>query len=219
MSKHEVDEEIRRLRWCLDFSDTVDWRNTDHPEESLHSYIDLVTWSQSMHLLTAHEAEHLLQEARHHSKEADTVFHQAINLREAIYRIFSALTHRKTPQNADLNILNATLTRGMAQARLTIVGTADIHWGWTGQESALERILWVVARSAAELLTSEKLCLVRECEGPGCGWLFLDLSKNHSRRWCNMETCGNRAKANRHYQRVRQQMNSRSAASEAARNL
>ncbi|MCB0153982.1 MAG: CGNR zinc finger domain-containing protein, partial [Anaerolineae bacterium] len=55
--------------------------------------------------------------------------------------------------------------------------------------------------SAAELLTSDRLNRVGQCAGESCGWLFLDTTRNHSRRWCEMEHCGNRAKAKRHYRR------------------
>ena len=62
-------------------------------------------------------------------------------------------------------------------------------------------MMWPIAHEAAELLTANELGRVRECPGPNCGWLFLDMSKNRSRRWCSMEVCGNAAKARRHYQR------------------
>ncbi len=72
-----------------------------------------------------------------------------------------------------------------------------------GSNSALDTVLWSVARSSAELLISEDLMRVKECpENDGCGWLFVDTSRNHKRRWCDMEGCGNRAKARRHYERI-----------------
>jgi predicted RNA-binding Zn ribbon-like protein len=75
-------------------------------------------------------------------------------------------------------------------------------WTWPDEEELdLARLLWPVARSAAELLTSPDRQLVRECLGDNCGWLFLDTSKNHRRTWCSMQGCGNRAKARRHYAR------------------
>jgi predicted RNA-binding Zn ribbon-like protein len=62
-------------------------------------------------------------------------------------------------------------------------------------------VLWPVARSASELLTSDDLAYVRGCASETCAWLFLDKTKNHGRRWCEMKTCGNRDKARRYYQR------------------
>ena len=101
---------------------------------------------------------------------------------------------------ADLDALNATLARALPHLR--IVPEADAYaWNWAGEEDALDSMLWPVARSAGDLLTSDELKRVGECQGDGCGWLFLDMSRNRSRRWCDMGDCGNRAKARRHYHR------------------
>jgi predicted RNA-binding Zn ribbon-like protein len=62
-------------------------------------------------------------------------------------------------------------------------------------------MLWPLAWSATELLGSDDVGRLKECAQDDCRWLFLDLSKNRSRRWCSMEQCGNRAKAKRHYER------------------
>ena len=80
---------------------------------------------------------------------------------------------------------------------------ARFAWALKGEKKALERPVWLLARSAAELLTSAQLNRVRECGGVNCGWLFLDTSRNGSRRWCDMKSCGNRAKTQRHYKRKR----------------
>lgn len=90
----------------------------------------------------------------------------------------------------------------MTRAGLTLAG-GRFQWAWPGVQPDLDRVCWWVARSAAELLTSEDLTLVRECAGYDCGRLFMDATKNRSRRWCDMSTCGNRAKMRRHYERRR----------------
>jgi len=59
---------------------------------------------------------------------------------------------------------------------------------------SLEAILWPIAGSAGELLTSDDLGRVRQCGGKTCRWMFVDRSKNRSRRWCDMKVCGNRPK-------------------------
>src|SRR5579884_2172286 len=108
----------------------------------------------------------------------------------------------ETPARDDLKLLNMRLSEAMAQARI-VPDTQGYKWDWVRDEQALDRILWPVVRSAADLLTSEKLPDVRACAAEDCRWLFLDISKNHSRRWCDMQTCGNQAKARRHYQRAK----------------
>ena len=88
----------------------------------------------------------------------------------------------------------------MAKSSIVRVGER-FAWDWT-PENALDRVLWPVVRDAAELLSGEDLDRVGRCADANCGWLFLDTSRNHSRRWCSMKDCGNRAKARRHYQRT-----------------
>jgi len=131
------------------------------------------------------------------------VLERAISLREAIYRVVSAVANGRRAREADLAILNVALPDALA--RVHVVREADsFAWRWAADETALDRMLWPVARSAADLLTSEKLARVGQCaDDRGCGWLFLDMSRNRSRRWCDMKDCGNRAKAKRHYVRKR----------------
>lgn len=190
------------VRLCLDFSNTLEWRASDHPQESLASYMDLVDWSRNVRLVTTREAPQLLRDAGRNQKEAMKVLEQAILLREAIYQIFSALADKRRPKKADLDILNSALAEAMSRSRIVETGETFV-WDWTGRESALDRMLWPVVRSAAELLTSDELGRVRECGGVGCGWLFVDVSRNQLRRWCDMKSCGNRAKVRRHYKRTR----------------
>jgi predicted RNA-binding Zn ribbon-like protein len=185
---------------CLDFANTMSDRPSDSPQELLKSYNDLVSWAAQAHIVTENEAERLREKARSRPEEASAVLKRAIDLREAIYRIFSALGNDSSAEEADLVILNGALSEGMAQAHL-VPKANGFSWDWSGKEDALERILWLVARSAADLLVSEELDTVRVCASEDCQWLFLDTSKNKSRRWCDMKSCGNRAKARRHYQK------------------
>jgi predicted RNA-binding Zn ribbon-like protein len=189
-------------RPCLDFANTVGWRVTDHPHERLVSYADFVAWGQQVGVVAEHQAHRLLEEATRRPAVASAVLERAIVLREAIYRIFSAVAGERTPQVADITTLNGFLSEAMSRLQLTL--TADgFAWSWAGDGSSLEQMLWPVVRSAAELLTSSELNRVGICAGDGCGWLFFDTSKNRSRRWCAMEDCGNRAKARRHYRQSR----------------
>ena len=189
-------------RLSLDFANTADWHANDHPVESLTSYSDLVAWSQHVGILTDHQAHRLLKKAAHRPEDATAVLERAIALREAIYRIFLAISHGRPPQAADLATFNAELSGALAQSR--IVSTAEgFAWDWAGAEDALDGMLWPVVHDAADLLTSKELDRIGQCADDRCGWLFLDTSRNRSRRWCSMEDCGNRAKARRHYERKR----------------
>jgi predicted RNA-binding Zn ribbon-like protein len=129
-------------------------------------------------------------------------------LREALYRIFSAPVEGAHAEPADLARLNDELALALARARVAPgeVAAGAFAWTWDASpdaRSALDAPLWPLARSAAELLTSPERALVKRCAGDPCLWLFLDRTKNHARRWCDMKVCGNRAKARRHRASVR----------------
>jgi predicted RNA-binding Zn ribbon-like protein len=190
-------------RLCLDFANTLEDRPSDAPRELLNSYEDFISWGQQAQIVTDKEAHRLMEEAQRRPEEARQVLEQTLTVREAIYRIFSLVAEDASPEQSDLLILNDTLSKVMTQAR--IVPEADgFVWGWATEEGALDRVLWPVVRSAADILTSDELYEVRLCAANDCNWLFLDTSKNQSRRWCNMKSCGNRAKARRHNERKKQ---------------
>ena len=183
----------------LDFTHTLDERYSAQPEELLRSYSDLVAWGIYHQLLTKHEAQHLLHLAKQRPGEAAAALVRAVDAREAIYRIFFAISEGEEPPESDVAHLNALLAGAMSHACLVRKDDGYV-WDWQ-KEGELDVLLWQVVRSAADLLTSDKLDDVRACAAEDCRWLFLDTSKNHSRRWCDMQTCGNQAKARRHYSR------------------
>jgi predicted RNA-binding Zn ribbon-like protein len=186
---------------CLDFANTMNWHASEHPIESLNNYADLVAWAQQTGALTGREAQQLSQAAEDRVAEVADILGHAIDLREAIYRIFSATTAGYSPAPADLVTLNAALNQALPHLQV-VQREVGFIWAWIHTHDALDVMLWPVARSAAELLTSDRLDRVKVCEDDrGCGYLFLDMSKNRSRRWCSMESCGNRAKVRRHRRR------------------
>jgi predicted RNA-binding Zn ribbon-like protein len=186
---------------CLDFANTVDDRTEVHPQELLNNYYDLVSWSEQTQVLTEREAQRLLEKAARRPSEASKVLQQAVEIREAIFRIFKAVAEDASPEDKDLVSLSAAIAD--AQNHAQIVPEANgFRWDcWVGKASDLDCMLWPVVRSAADFLTSDDLDTVRVCASDNCNWLFLDTSKNHSRRWCNMKSCGNREKARRFYSR------------------
>jgi predicted RNA-binding Zn ribbon-like protein len=189
-------------RLCLDFANTVDWRTREQPHEWLASYADLVAWSQHAGIVSEQRAHDLREQAVRHPAAAAAVLQQAIALREAMYGIFAAVAGKGTPETADVATLNRVLGGTMSRLQLTF-NTDGFTWSWDGEQTSLDQMLWPVIRSAAELLISGDLDRVGTCAAEGCGWLFFDTSRNHSRRWCTMEDCGNRAKARRYYQKNR----------------
>ncbi len=187
---------------CLDFVNTTGSYKAENPRDYLTSYSDLVEWGLQMGVVTAQEADKLLEQASPQAYEAEAVLHRAREMRRAMYSIFSAIAEGQGSGEVGLETLNVELSRALSHQVLAQVGD-DYKWVWSANDEALDRMLWPVVRSAADLLTGEKeqLQRVRECAGGTCGWLFVDMSRNHSRQWCDMRDCGNRVKAHRHYQR------------------
>jgi len=188
-------------RLCLDFANTVSGRIRGDEVDHLVDYASLVDWCGRAGLLTRPERQRLLREAREHPRAAAAVYRTAARLRDAIYAVFAAIAEDRKPEPEALEIINTALTDSFANLMVAESGDG-FDWQWRDRDAALERVLWPVARSAGELLTADELARLSQCAA-GCSWLFLDTSKNHSRRWCVMEYCGNRAKGRRHYARHR----------------
>jgi predicted RNA-binding Zn ribbon-like protein len=189
---------------CLGFTNTVGWHAAEQYVERFTAYRDLVGWCLRRGVLGLGTAKGLLREARGRPAEAQATLERAIALREAIYRIFVAVAGGQRPAETDLQTLNEALRGARNHQRLACTDEGFV-WEWEPAGEALDQMLWPIARSAAELLTSDKLPHVRRCANDPCGWLFVDLSRNHSRRWCAMSDCGNKVKARRHYRRHRGQ--------------
>jgi predicted RNA-binding Zn ribbon-like protein len=198
-------------RVCLDFANTLSSTSGDH----LAAYADLVAFAAQSHLLTRDDAAWLRAEGGRETGLADGVMVRARNLRAAIYAIFSAIAAGKRVPDSALEFVNFDLSTSLSHARVFPSGEGNpsrsaapevtYRWGWTGRN--LDAPLWPISRSAADLLTSDQdHRLVRQCGGVDCNWLFVDTTRNRSRQWCSMRSCGNRQKARRHYQRVRDQL-------------
>ena len=118
-------------------------------------------------------------------------------MRELLYRLFSHAANRLEPDKKDLDTLVTSYGKVIAESEWTKV---DGHYEFTWKiDSTFDAVLGPIVHSAGDLLQSEELRHVKEC--PGCGWLFLDTSKNQSRRWCSMNTCGVRDKMRRYHKR------------------
>jgi predicted RNA-binding Zn ribbon-like protein len=177
----------------LDFANTLTGRFGVQLRDCLGSYHDLLTFSRLAQTLDAPQADRLAAEADARPAEARATIERAAQLREAIYRIFRALAAGQPPDDADLAALNAAVARAMPHGRVVRHGD-HFDWGWQDDPAMLDRPLWPVARAAADILLTGDLHRLRQCAADDCGWLFYDTSRNASRRWCSMSSCGNRAK-------------------------
>lgn len=183
---------------CLDFANTINSRR--EPEHDyLLNYSDLVDWAEKTEVLSLQQARSLKQRAAQDVKKAENALEKGRNTRELIYRVFSAIAKQSRPQDEDLRAISRLYREVIANGYFVRTG---VHYelDWKVNET-LDAFLWPIISSAEELIVSDELTHVKEC--PGCGWLFLDTSKNQSRRWCSMNTCGARDKMRRYHQRLK----------------
>ncbi|HUA32288.1 MAG TPA: ABATE domain-containing protein [Candidatus Binataceae bacterium] len=190
---------VPRPDLCLNFANTLFWRGSTKTE-SLHQFSDLLEWCRSSGAMPPEMLDELARWASKHPGGAAELFRDAIELRETIYRVFLSLGSGTAPAPTDLHALNDALAD--APPRSSVAAEAD-SFGWRieigapSASSLLAAILW----SAGDLIVGSNRARIRHCANDRCLWVFIDDSKNQSRRWCSMAACGNRAKAHRHYLR------------------
>jgi predicted RNA-binding Zn ribbon-like protein len=180
---------------ALDFVNTLDWRfRQSGPEELVNNYDQLLRFMEEAELLTPKQARQLQRatggSAGRHALE------QCLELREAIAQVLYAKLDGDSPLPASVKTLERCFkaARSCQQLRWKKTGLA---WKWPEIETETEFPLWLLSSSAAGLMLSEDARKVRACDSSECRWLFMDTSKNHTRRWCDMKICGNRMKARR----------------------
>lgn len=171
---------------CLDFANTRYWRGQASPTETLNAPADLASWAKAPRAPTMKE------------------FETALALRETIHRLFDAPAQGKQPPARDVETLNAALAAAPARTTLRR-GRDGYEWDVDGKSGTALSLLAPVLWSAGDLLAGPALGKVRRCANPECLYLFLDDSRAGRRRWCSMSSCGNRAKARRHYHKAREE--------------
>ena len=184
---------------ALDFVNTVQaWEDGRPGDEYLVDYAALLRWHATVGLLDGRSLQRLGAGSPAARRRA---WREALRLRLVLQRIFSRVAGGRRPRGEDLDALHHVLERTIQRRRLAATGSAaslEITFEWDLGGAPPAAILGPVAWSAAELLQYGPLDRLKACPfGEGCGWLFLDLSKNRSRTWCSMKTCGNVAKARR----------------------
>ena len=183
---------------CLAFANTLSWRGSPAPRESLGDIDDLLGWLANTAKIPPQAIEAAGNRLRRHPYDAAALFADAVALREAIYRMFSALAASEPVGERELALLNRALAE--APDRETLArAKGGYAWAVTRIDMTAPGLLAPVLWSAADLLTHAEHRRVRRCANDACLWLFVDESKARTRRWCDMSSCGNRAKSRRHY--------------------
>jgi predicted RNA-binding Zn ribbon-like protein len=185
---------------CLDFVNTVGSHGFERAREKLRAYADLVRWSKEASLIDEGQALELIAFSEANPSGASKILEDAREFRETLFRVFGAVQRKQSPHPSDLAALNKTLRKFPIRLEVHPQGR-DFCCSREIAQITDEWPLAPIAWSAADLLVSYQVHHVRQCADATCGWLFVDTSKNHSRRWCSMGDCGSQAKARRYYQR------------------
>jgi predicted RNA-binding Zn ribbon-like protein len=190
-------------RLCLAFVNTLWWRRSADPIEQLHAYPDVVRAVARAGWLPDEAA--LRDLAERHPAKAARALRTAVELRETLALLWTALAAGEEPQTAQTRPIEAAARTGLAALELASPPPEPgrrppFTLGWA--RPTLELPAQQVAVSAILLLTSPDIRRLKQCQGPTCGWVFLDDSRNQSRRWCDSRECGNRERVRAHYQRT-----------------
>ncbi len=199
----ETPDHIARLRivggnFALDFVNTQDGE-PDQPAEddALREYADVVAWGDYVGILTSVDVDRLLRRARRNPADAHGAYERATRLRGNLYEVFRGVALGRPPPRRHVDAVRHDEVDALARAELEWVGER-FEWRWPHGDD-LDGPLRPVVHAAIELLTVGPLERVKGCAG--CRWLFLDESKNRSRRWCAMEDCGTVEKMRRYIAR------------------
>jgi predicted RNA-binding Zn ribbon-like protein len=187
---------------CLDFANTIHNARAEDKEEDLNEIMDLLQWAKEAGLLSSTDHERLAAHYSRSFREAAAALTKAIIIRDLVLSIFSSIANGRSLPSQRLSELNSVLAQFPGILRVN-KHSDRIEGEWTSTADGLQQVLFAVLTSAAELLASDRVRRVRECASADCSWLFVDESRNRSRRWCEMRACGNRMKARRHYHKGR----------------
>ena len=186
---------------CLDFINTVGNRKTETYIEYLASYDDLLHWCERVEMLTRKQIMALRSLATKEALKAGKSWIKVLEARETLYNLILSLVKQEPPAKINVAAYNKLLSHSLKNLQLNFSHSQKPKMEWRAKND-LELPLYPIIKSVYDLLTSNLIHKVKECFA--CGWLYLDRSKNNSRRWCNMQTCGSLNKSRNFYQRHKQ---------------
>ena len=191
---------------CLEFANTYAEEDDGSGYEVFDTFAGFIKWAEHAKILTSAEAEDCYLRSQAEPAAVGQLLEEIKALRQILHSIFFAIADNVQPPAKAVDGLNNNIKTVYAKLRLE-QQDQRYDWSWSGWSEDLAAPIWPVVRSAAELLNSAELIRTRKCHNETCSWLFVDKSKNHSRRWCDMDVCGNRAKAKKHYRKTRAESN------------
>jgi predicted RNA-binding Zn ribbon-like protein len=192
---------------ALDFVNSLDDRFAESgPAELLVDYDDVLRFVSQAELISARQLREL-KKLDASPKERSTALAEALQLREALAAVLYPLLDHAEPAKGALSDLETIFKHAAGHRKLAFeeIDNAGLParfvWEYKDVAREVQSPVWLLAEAANDLLTSPQASHIRRCASSTCQWLFLDTSKNHTRRWCDMKVCGNRNKARRFHLR------------------
>jgi len=186
----------------LNFLNTQNWIHSGEPEEMLNRYDDFLLWSFEAGVISADEREVLSARAAADPAQAALALRAIHEIRSALYKIIARLIEAQQPDPRDLERFNMALKGALSHRRIEFASPA-MRWTFQAEPLPFEYPLWPVLLAAADFLASTDTARVHMCANPTCGWVFLDRSRNGTRKWCSSTSCGNRLRVRQYYARKR----------------
>ena len=187
---------------CLDFVNSAYNTEKEVIVERLHTYSDILILAGRLELLDENVLKDLKIKAEKNTLEADQILKVARKIRQSMFHVFTALANGKM-EDLSKEVLNDfnDAVKSALNNRIFIIVETELIFSWKDVLSNLMLPIWAFSLSAYELLKNEDQHLIKKCSA--CEWLFLDKTKNHRRRWCDMQTCGSSEKSRRYYQKLK----------------
>lgn len=182
----------------FDFTNTINNRTIQANVDYMESYDDIILWVDKTGLLTKNRLKLLSELANKNKDDSDSTFRKIIRAREVLYTLFSSIAKKINPDVIVMEEFNKFLVSSYSKIKITI-SSLKPDVSFVDKDVTLDEPLRIIMKSAYDILTAENMERVKEC--PTCGWLFIDRTKNGSRRWCAMNVCGSNDKAKRYYHR------------------
>ena len=183
---------------ALDLLNTQNGPAGEAPEEDVFAdYGDVLAWASHVGVITAAEERTLARRARSRPLDADAAFQRARETRASLYKVFEAVALNRAPARVDLLRLQHDAAEALSHGRL-VQADGGFRWSWS-DDADLRRPLWPIIHAALTLVTDGPLDRVKRCAS--CRFLFVDESKNRSRRWCSMDDCGAQDKMRKYVSR------------------
>jgi predicted RNA-binding Zn ribbon-like protein len=187
---------------ALDFCNTSSGRGFPSHQEHLRAFGDVLRWAVHAKVVKAVDGDLIRTLVAEPSERADALLAEVLAARELVWTVATELAERRAVPEEHRQALVALHARCLSHADLEVRDGVYL-WSWTPRRDILSALLGPITLSALTLLMERDLTRTKRCEGLECGWMFLDTTKNKTRRWCEMRVCGNRSKVRAARQRQR----------------